>query len=246
MMTEKAADSDHECDEYEEMLARIGRTEEQDQRIAIHEAGHAVAARLLGHSLGGATVSPGPGYEGRVWGERHVEAFAEGGGDASDVREALAPVMPKPGEDRGAVSDVFGNVYAHCIELMAGRAAERMLLDDEPVEPADDLRQARELAMLICFSEEAIETFITHCDIVARDLLLPCGDVVIALSVLLRIKRTLDGAEIDELISDLQARKALAVEHRRRADWFKREASASTFQPESDCAVDVALPLAQD
>jgi len=236
-MTEKPADSDHECDEFDELLARIGRTEEQDQRIAVHEAGHAVAARLLGNPLGGATVDPGPGYEGRVWGERHMEAFAEGRGDASDVRAVLAPMMPKPGEDRGAVSDVFGNVYAHCIELMAGRAAERMLLDEEPVEPADNLRQARELAMLICFSEEAIETFITHCDIAARDLLLPYGDVVIALSVLLRIKRTLDGAEIDRLIIDLQGRKAVAAEHARRSDWRKREASA--FQLGHYCPIDV-------
>ena len=42
----------------------------------------------------------------------HKEAFAEGRGDASDVREALAPVMPPAGDDRSAVSDVFGNVYA--------------------------------------------------------------------------------------------------------------------------------------
>jgi hypothetical protein len=31
--------------------------------------------------------------------------------------------MPQAGEDHSAVSDVFGNVYSHCIELMAGRAA---------------------------------------------------------------------------------------------------------------------------
>jgi hypothetical protein len=89
--------------------------------------------------VGGATVDPGPGYEGRVWGERHVEAFAEGRGDASDVREALAPMMPKAGEDRSTVSDVFSSVYVHCIELMAGRAAEVILLEDTPAPPADDL-----------------------------------------------------------------------------------------------------------
>jgi hypothetical protein len=58
------------------------------------------------------------------------------------------------------------------------------------------------------------ETFIAHCDVAARDLLYPYGDVVIALSVVLRIARTLDGAEIDKLISDVEARKAVAVEHR--------------------------------
>jgi hypothetical protein len=45
------------------------------------------------------------------------------------------PRNGEAGEDSGAVADVFGNVYAQCIELMAGRAAERMLLDAEPVLP---------------------------------------------------------------------------------------------------------------
>jgi hypothetical protein len=53
---------------------------------------------------------------------------------------------------------------------------------------------------------------------------------VIALSVVLRIARTLDGAEIDKLISDVEARKAVAVEHRRRADWRNRELAANSFQ----------------
>jgi hypothetical protein len=44
-----------------------------------------------------------------------MEAFASGRGDASNVREALAPMMPKAGEDRSSVSDVFGNVYAQCV-----------------------------------------------------------------------------------------------------------------------------------
>jgi hypothetical protein len=219
-----------EVDEYDALLAALGRSYDDDVRIATHEAGHCVAARLLGHPLGGATVDPGPGYEGRVWGELYVEAFTNGRGDASHVRETLAPVMPKPGEDRSSVSDVFGNVHAQCIELMAGRAAELMLLSDgDPEPPVDDLRQARELALLICFSEEAIESFIAHCDVVARDLLLPYGDVVIVLSTVLRITRTLDGAEIDKLISDVQARKAAAFERIRRAQWQQRVENAAAF-----------------
>jgi hypothetical protein len=138
--------------------------------------------------------------------------------------------MPEPGGDRSAVSDVFGNVYAHCIELMAGRAAERMLLGDrDPEPPVDDLRQARELTMLICTSEEAIATFVAHCDIAARDLLLPYGDVVMALSIVLRIKRTPHGAEIDEIISDVQTRKAMAIEHARRKQWQRAVENAAKF-----------------
>jgi len=129
-----------------------------------------------------------------------------------------------------AFSDVFWNVYSQCIELMAGRVAECMMLDGEPMAPLDDLRQARELAMLICSSEEAIETFIAHCDVAAWDLLMPHGDVVIVLSTVLRIKRTLDGSEIDKIISGLQAAKALTMERQRRADWRAREMSARAFR----------------
>jgi hypothetical protein len=219
-----------EADEYDQLLAALGRSEEHDHRIAVHEAGHAVAARLLGHPLGGATVNPGPGYEGRIWGERYVEAFSQGRGDASDVRDALAPMMPKAGEDRAPVADIFGQVHSHCLELLAGVAAERMLLGDA-APPADDLRQARELAMLICTSEEAIETFIAHCDVAARDLLLPYGDVVMTLSIVLRIKRTLDSDDIDKVISDVQARKGLEIERVRRKRWQRVIENAAAFKP---------------
>jgi hypothetical protein len=226
-----------------------GRSYDDDVRIAIHEAGHVVAARLLGHEVGGVTVNPDAarGYEGLCWGVGHKEAFAKGRGDASNVREALAPMMPTAGEDRVSVSDVFGNVHAECLQLLAGRVAERILLEDEPVAPADDLRQARELAMLICTSEEAIEAFIAHCDIAARDLLLPYGDVLMVLSTVLRIKRTLDGAEIDALISDLQARKAAAIERHRRSDWRERELAAKRFEAKAHHADAASAPhLAPD
>jgi hypothetical protein len=51
-----------------EMLPRDPEGRLQVVRVATHEAGHVVGARLLGHEVGGATVDPGPGYEGRVWG----------------------------------------------------------------------------------------------------------------------------------------------------------------------------------
>jgi hypothetical protein len=225
-----------EDDAYYKMLSFFGRSEQQDQRIAIHEAGHAICARVLGREVGGVTVNPDPirGYEGLCWGVGHKEAFAEGRGDATDVRKALASEMPDAGEDRRPVADIFAEVYAKCIEFLAGRAAESLLLEGEPVPPADDSRQARELALLTCKSEEAIGSFLAHCDVAARDLLMPYGDVVIVLSTVLRMKRTLDGAEIDKIISDVEAGKALTIERRRRADWRKRELAASRFRAECD------------
>lgn len=59
---------------------------------------------------------------------------------------------------------------------------------------------------------------------------MPYGDVVIVLATVLRIKRTLDGAEIDEIIRGVEARKALVIEHKRRADWRKRELEAARFR----------------
>ncbi|MBR1172858.1 hypothetical protein JQ617_02730 [Bradyrhizobium sp. KB893862 SZCCT0404] len=223
---------DEPPDEYDYLLSTLGRTEEQDQRIAVHEAGHAVCARLLGHQVGGVTINPDPvrGSEGLCWDVGHAEAYSEGHGDASDVRAVIAPMMPKAGEDRSPLADVFGSVYAKCIEFVAGRAAERLLLEGEPCHPIDDLRQARELALLICSSDEAIETFLAHCDVVARDLLAPYGDVLMVLSTVLRIKRTLHGREIDEIISDVVTRKAVATEKARRAAWRKSELEASRFR----------------
>ena len=81
-------------------------------------------------------------------------------------------------------------------------------------------------------SEAAVETFIAHCDVAARDLLMPCGDVVMVLSIVLRIKRTLDGAEIDKIILDVETRKALAAERHRRAQWDRIVKSAAGFRPE--------------
>lgn len=134
--------------------------------------------------------------------------------------------MPQEGEDRHSVSGTFLDAYDHIVELMAGRAAEHLLLEGEPALPSDDVRQARELAMLICSSEEAIETFIEHCDVAARDLLMPYGDVLIALSVMLRIRRSLDGAEIDKIIWDVEAHEALAAEHALRRQWQQRVENA--------------------
>ena len=65
---------------------------------------------------------------------------------------------------------------------------------------------------------------------------------MIVLSTVLRIKRTLDGAEIDKISSDVEAGNASAAEHRRRAQWRQRELSANSFETEYGHARDAAHP----
>ncbi|MFL5236326.1 MAG: hypothetical protein ACJ8EL_01735 [Rhizomicrobium sp.] len=58
---------------------------------------------------------------------------------------------------------------------------------------------------------------------------MPYGDVVIVLSAVLRIKRTLDGVEIDKIIWDVEARKAVAIEGERRKHWQLTVANSRAF-----------------
>jgi hypothetical protein len=58
-------------DAYDELLASIGRTEEQDRRIAVHELSHFLINRLLGKgSISEITISPAGDYEGLCRGAR--------------------------------------------------------------------------------------------------------------------------------------------------------------------------------
>jgi hypothetical protein len=237
-MTESTTELQAEPDEYNALLALLGRTEEQDHRIAIHEAGHAVCARLLGQPLGGATINPDASgkYGGLVWGPQHSIAF--GNDDDADVVpelcDKLRTLMPQDGEPRADAAEVYLHALNRCIELAAAAVAERMLLEGEPLPSVSDVEHAIKYASLVCKSPEAIKKFIGLCEIMADDLLRPYGDVVIALSTVLRIKRTLNGREIDEVISDVQARKALAIEQQRREDWRKSELAAARFRAECE------------
>jgi hypothetical protein len=74
---------------------------------------------------------------------------------------------------------------------------------------------------------------------------MPFGAVMV-LSIVLRIKRTLDGVEIDKIIWDVEARKALTIERQRRADWRKAKLAAKSFssgiEHAGDCAVATSRP----
>jgi hypothetical protein len=81
-------------DAYDDLLASIGRTEEEDRRIAIHELSHFFANRLLGiSSIVEVTINPAADYEGLCRGARRAAFTKEGvaGVDAADIRKILQP-----------------------------------------------------------------------------------------------------------------------------------------------------------
>jgi hypothetical protein len=220
-------DGEDEHDRYLELLAEIGRTEELDRRVALHESGHAICSRLMTgdcSSISSVTITPADSYEGQCRGARR-EAFVRGGVtavdaiDASHVRKILQPLMPKPGEDRSDKADIYQNVLDACTQLMAGEAAEELLLEGEASFASDDRRQVMELAALICKTPQAVAAFTTFCKQQALDMLSENVGVLLSLSIVLKIRREMTGEEVDDVIATTLARFELATERVRRKRW---------------------------
>jgi hypothetical protein len=144
----------------------------------------------------------------------------------------IAPVMPLPGEDHSSTSDVVQSVLDTVTELMAGEVGERLVLGS--ADPArDDHRQARELASLIAKSEAGVDQFIAFYEQQATDLLAPRAMIIMSLQIILRMRRGMSGEELDRAAASVLANFDLAVEHRRRAEWRRRELSASSFETDA-------------
>jgi hypothetical protein len=80
----------------------------------VHEAFRALALRLLNWPVGSVTIQQGDTYEGLVSGPQYkATRLKDGMADARIVCDVLRPTMPKPGEDRERVSDVFQSVLDH-------------------------------------------------------------------------------------------------------------------------------------
>ena len=218
--------------EYVELLSSLDRSPEHDLRICIHESGHAIAARLLGQPLGGMTANPDQNgkHGGLVWGPDYKAAFQDDSADnVPELCGQLCNLMPKDGESRADVADIFLHISTRCIELAAAAVAERMLLAGEPVTSTGDVEQAVGLASLICKTETAVERFLAFCEQQARDLLDPHWPIVTALSTELRNRRTLTGDEIDAVIADTIAQLQQAAERDRREQWRRTVESAAKF-----------------
>jgi hypothetical protein len=201
-----------------------------DLRIALHESSHALAGRLLGSPLGGMTCDAGEGFSGLCWGPSHERRSKFSSHDAPSLCAQIGPSMPAPGENRAAVADIVLHCHTRVVELVAGSVGEALFLPGEPWPADSDRAQERAIGSLVCSSPEAIEAFIDFCVAEAAALLRPQEHILRALTNALLIRRTMDGREIDEIISGAVTAKNRAHEIRRRLDWKRIEQSAARFE----------------
>jgi hypothetical protein len=117
------------------------------------------------------------------------------------------------------------------VELTAGTQGEILHFRDAWT-AGDDRKQELQLAALIYSSPEAQRIFISACAAEARAILRRHEDVVDALAGALVEHRTLDGAQIDDIISRTVAAHQLAHEHERRRRWQNVVTSAGRFEVE--------------
>ena len=74
-----------------------------------------------------------------------------------------------------------------------------------------DRRQATELACLVCRSPEAVEQFLSFCGCQAFDLLAEHATALMSMHIILRMRRTMSGAELDDAIASVLRIKAWRV-----------------------------------
>jgi hypothetical protein len=163
-----------------------------------HEASHCVVALALGLPVRGAEVTD---YDGTIWfDDRHREPPTDA--DLVD-RVASAPMPPLFESWEGVAVDVV-TAHAHCVTSCA--ALEGELLFADPARAAGnslrDVDQAKILAAaFVARSPSSVDSYIQFARAEARGILTAHADTVIALADALIARRSLDRAEIDQIIA---------------------------------------------
>jgi hypothetical protein len=212
----------------------VDRSEADDMRVCYHEVSHATVGRMQGQAIGGVTCVAGADFGGLCWGPAYVHgAKLPDSRSTPTLFEKLRAVMPEIGESRAGVADIFLHVHNQVVELVAGTEGERLFCEGEPWFAADDERQAFGYASLITSSPASAAAFIEFARVEAISLLTSSAYIVRALANELRIKRTMDGSEIDAIIERAVGANAIELEHQRRDEWRRREISAAAFKTDS-------------
>jgi hypothetical protein len=207
------------------VAAGSGRPPDDDRRIAIHEAAHALVARSFGRPLGGVTCDPIGNSSGLCWGQSYSIRFAAD--DDIDVLDQIAALMPREGETHDDL--VISHLWSSVVELTAGSEAELLHFGDAWPATSDRQDELRR-ASLVCSNEESAAAYIAACAAEARAILRQHEDVLLALTDALLESRTLTAEEVDAIISQTIALRQMAAERERRKCWYQTQLNAAVFK----------------
>jgi hypothetical protein len=183
---------------------------------------------ISGQPLGGATVNPGEGFAGRVWGEQsHIAELS--GVNVFNLCLVIDEHLPKPGEPNACLADVFLDSFNRCVGIVAGSVGEKLFLPDgQPWPAASDEMKADAYTGLLCKSEVGARHLRLACEAEAERILIENEDVVMALAAALRAERTLNGEQIDAVIQRVADERLHREAVARREQWREIVASAAT------------------
>jgi hypothetical protein len=157
------------------------RTQKQIEATAIHEAGHAVLARVLTLAAGGATIK--------------IDFDSAGHSVTHDPYVALYE-WEKRGKARGPEA-VW---HARIIAFMAGAEAECELLGSAQPGDGDDRYQIELMAEQLCSDEKSWERLERRLRAMTQMLVRRHRTRIDCVANALIVKKTLDGEELDRLV----------------------------------------------
>lgn len=203
--------------------------------ISIHEAGHAVAARACGLSIDRATIDPkvaGPGRGGCVWQTPNNH-------DCKPLKEfSDAPLfeLARPcaddftAEESRFAAKLIVRFYARTVTALAGTQAELLFYPDRtPMIATTDVQEAQRFSDLVTSTPEESAMLLDHSRTDAARILAARRRQVEAIAGALIERKTLDAADIDDVLSE-SSTPALRTERARRRRWAAMAVSVEQFK----------------
>jgi ATP-dependent Zn protease len=171
-----------------------GRTGEELRHAAIHEAGHAVAARMLSLACGAVSIVP-------------AEKKMIGGYHVTEPPHVIREAWFKAGKYRGA-RDTLSMLQGQIMTCMAGREAEIIAFGERNIGgDRVDMFEIDRLANFANFAGGANTIFshayLTRLRSKVGPLLRHHWHKVVAVAQALLVKKTLTGPEIDAIITNV-------------------------------------------
>jgi hypothetical protein len=204
-------------------------------RIAIHESGHTLVARLRNRRVHSVTVVPNQelGFGGCAMigdGSPVYRTTSESCAEVDSISRVIDQHMPRPGESREDIEPWLRSVHENVVELLAGAAAEAVVFGSANDRSArSDYLKAQRYARTITASDAAAEAFLEFALTEACEIVTPYKAVLRALADALIEHRELDAIAVDRTIAGALAVLDHDREVARQADWRKVTQSAAAF-----------------